>query len=160
VSSTSKWFVINEYFLIFCYSFLSLTKKIIDWSSLFFGICDLIILLLISFFFYWLFNKSYVPFNLVLQFYFVICYTFQFDPYSFDFFTPPFHISFFKKNIYPSIQVYFILLFSIWPFIFFFFVGVIFIFNLTFHAKLCVIFSFNFLFSSFTPLYRCYFFST
>jgi hypothetical protein len=112
------------------------------------------------FFFYWLFNKSYVPFNLVLQFYFVICYTFQFDPYSFDFFTPPFHISFFLKNIYPSIQVYFILLFSIWPFIFFFFVGVIFIFNLTFHAKLCVIFSFNFLFSSFTPLYRCYFFST
>ena len=108
-------------------------------------------------FFHWLFNKSYLPFNLVIQFYFVIYYTFQFDPYSFDFFTRPFDTSFFFNF---TLQSKFILYYCFQFDHLFFFVGVIFIFNLTFHAKLCVIFSFNFLFSSFSPLYRCYFFST
>jgi hypothetical protein len=61
----------------------------------------------------------------------------------FYFFTWPFYI-YISFRLHRSIQVYFMLLFSIW--FLFFFVGAIFFFNLTLKAKTCVLFSFNFFF--------------
>jgi hypothetical protein len=104
-SSSSWWSVCRQHmsslspasFFLFLF-FLSPPQKIIDWSSLFFGIYDLF-LFFILYFFHWLFNKSFVFFQFSPSI--SICNKLCFSIWSlfFWFFTWSFYIYFFNFTL-------------------------------------------------------------